>query len=150
MLCKLFLHEKAVDILLTILSLEEKGEKVYPLQVSNLLKSPYSYVSKVLNEFERNCIIESKVEGRIRVIKLTTHGKKIAKCFRELKNLLEKDIIAETRLEILKKIFENGQKNFYSLAPILAELELLMKATRDEAVISEIMEFKKKVEEVIC
>lgn len=150
MLCKLFLHEKAVDILLAILSSEEKGERIYPLQISNLLKSPYSYVSKVLNEFEKNCIIESKLEGRTRVIKLTEHGKRIATALKEVKKLLDRDIVAETRLEILKKIFENGQKNFYSLAPILAELELLMNATRDEYVIEEIKSLKKRLEEVIC
>uniref|UniRef100_A0A7J2TKQ8 ArsR family transcriptional regulator n=1 Tax=Archaeoglobus fulgidus TaxID=2234 RepID=A0A7J2TKQ8_ARCFL len=150
MLCKLFLHERVVEILLTILSFEERGEKVYPLQIANLLKSPYSYVSKVLNEFERNCIIESKLEGRTRIIKLTSHGRKIALSFKEIKKLLERDIVAEMKLEILKKIFENGQKDFYSLAPIIAELELLMNATRDEVVLAEIREFKKKLEEVLC
>ncbi|MEM0350675.1 MAG: ArsR family transcriptional regulator [Archaeoglobaceae archaeon] len=147
---KLFLHERAVAILLAILSYEEKGERIYPLQISNLLKSPYSYVSKVLNEFEKNCIIESKLEGRTRAIKLTKHGKKIATALKEVKKLLDRDIIAETKLEFLKKIFENGQKDFYSLAPILAELELLMNATKDEYVIEEIKNLKRRLEEVIC
>ncbi|MEM4541251.1 MAG: ArsR family transcriptional regulator, partial [Archaeoglobaceae archaeon] len=71
MLSRLFLHEKTVEILLNILEAEEKGEKVYPLQISNSLNSPYSHISRVISEFERNCIIESKLEGRTRVIKLT-------------------------------------------------------------------------------
>ncbi len=150
MLCKLFLHEKAVEILLTILDFEEKGGKIYPLSISNLLNSPYSYVSKVLGEFEKFCLIESKLEGRIRVVKLTEHGKRIAKVLRELKKLLERDIVAEFKLDALKRIFENGQKDFYSLAPILAELEILISTTKDELVLGEAMEMKKKLEEIIC
>lgn len=150
MLCKLFLHEKAVEILLTILSSEEKGEKIYPLNISNLLNSPYSYVSKVLGEFERFCLIESKLEGRMRVVKLTDYGRRIAEVLKELKNLLERDIVAEFRLRTLKKIFENGQKDFYSIAPILAELEILISKTEDEIVLREAGEMKRRLEEIIC
>ncbi|MEM0089190.1 MAG: ArsR family transcriptional regulator [Archaeoglobaceae archaeon] len=150
MLCKLFLHEKAVEILLTILDFEEKGEKIYPLGISNLLNSPYSYVSKVLGEFERFCLIESKLEGRTRVVKLTDYGKRIAMALRDLKKLLERDIVAEFRLDVLKRIFENEQKDFYSLAPILAELEMLISTTKDTIVLEEAKEMKRKVEEIIC
>lgn len=150
MLCKLFLHEKAVEILLTILSFEERGEKIYPLSISNLLNSPYSYVSKVLGEFERFCLIESKLEGRTRVVRLTDYGKRVAKALEDLKKLLDKDIVAEFRLDTLKKIFENGQKDFYSLAPILAELEILISSTKDRAVLEEAIKMKKRLEEMIC
>lgn len=150
MLCKLFLHEKAVEILLTILDFEERGEKIYPLGIANLLNSPYSYVSKVLGEFEKFCLIESKLEGRTRVVRLTDHGNRIAKALRDLKKLLERDIVAEFRLDTLKRIFENGQKDFYSLAPILAELEILISTTKDAIVLGEAREMKKRVEEIIC
>ena len=150
MLFKLFLHEKTVGILLTILDFEERGEKIYPLSISNLLNSPYSYVSKVLGEFERLCLVESKLEGRTRIVRLTDYGKRIATALRDLKKLLERDIVAESRLDFLKRIFENGQKDFYSLAPILAELEILISKTRDEVVLEEAKRMKKMVEEMIC
>lgn len=150
MVCKLFLHEKTVEILLTILQYEEKGEKIYPLQISNLLESPYSYISKVIREFERNFIIESKVEGRTRYIKLTEFGKRIAVMLRELKSELEKDLVALARLEKLKKIFENGQKDFYTLAPIIAELEILASSTKDEIIRKEVISFKQNLEELVC
>ncbi|MCS7118863.1 MAG: ArsR family transcriptional regulator [Archaeoglobaceae archaeon] len=150
MLCNLFLHEKVVEILLAILSSEENGEKIYPLQISNSINSPYSYVSKVLNEFEKNCIIESKFEGRTRVLKLTEYGKKIATILKELKELLERDVISEVKLGTLKRIFENGQKDFYSIAPILAELELLMSETKNESVVKEAIELRRRLEELIC
>lgn len=150
MLCRLFLHEKAVEILLTVLSFEEKGEKIYPLNISTLLNSPYSYVSKVLSEFEKFCLVESRLEGRMRVVKLTDYGRKIAAVLRELKKLLERDIVAEFRLDMLKRIYENGQKDFYSLAPILAELEILISKTNDEIVREEAREMKRKLEEMLC
>ncbi|MEM1578359.1 MAG: winged helix-turn-helix domain-containing protein [Archaeoglobaceae archaeon] len=150
MACKLFLHEKTVEILLTILHSEEKGEKIYPLQISNLLDSPYSYISKVIGEFEKNFIVESKVEGRTRYIRLTDFGKRIAVMLRELKKELGQDLIALARLETLKKIFENGQKDFYTLAPIIAELEILASSTKDEPIRQQAISFKQKLEELLC
>lgn len=151
MLCRLFLHEKTVEILLNILEAEEKGEKVYPLQISNSMNSPYSHISRVISEFERNCIIESKLEGRTRVIKLTECGKRIAYLLRELKNELEKDLVSIMKVKKLEKIYENSRKDFYCLAPIIAELEILISSTKDENAIKEAKMLKERLEsDCIC
>ncbi len=151
MLSRLFLHEKTVEILLNIFEAEEKGEKIYPLQISNSLNSPYSHISRVISEFERNCIIESKLEGRTRVLKLTECGKKIAFLLRELKRELEKDLVSIMKVRKLREIYDNSRKDFYSLAPIIAELEILMSSTKDESALEEARKLKKCLEsECLC
>ncbi len=50
---KMFLHEKTVEIMIKILEAEENGKRVYPLIISKEIGSPYSYISKVLSEFEK-------------------------------------------------------------------------------------------------
>ncbi|MCX8172425.1 MAG: ArsR family transcriptional regulator [Archaeoglobaceae archaeon] len=151
MLCKLFLHEKTVDILLNILEAEERGEKVYPLQISNNLNSPYSHISRVISEFEKNCIIESKLEGRTRVLKLTECGRWIAIKLRELKRGLSRDLVSITKVKKLEKIYENSKKDFYSLAAVIAELEIILSTTKDETVIEEAMKMKRNLErEGLC
>jgi len=151
MLSKLFLHEKTVEILLSILEAEEKGEKVYPLQISNSLNSPYSHISRVISEFEKNCIIESKLEGRTRIIKLTDCGKKIAVLLRELKKELERDFVSIMKVKKLREVFENSKKDFYCLAPVIAELEILMNSTKDESALEMAKELKTCLErECVC
>lgn len=146
MLSKLFLHGKTVEILLNILEAEEKGEKIYPFQISNNLNSPYSHISRVISEFEKNCIIESKLEGRTRVLKLTECGKKIAIMLRELKNELEKDLVSIMKVKKLEEIYENSKKDFYSLAPVIAELEILISSTKDENAIKDAKILKSRLE----
>lgn len=151
MLSRLFLHEKTVEILLNILEAEERGEKVYPLQISNILNSPYSHISRVISEFEKNSIIESKLEGRTRVLRLTECGRKVAIMLRELKNELSKDFVSLMKLKKLEEIYEKSKKDFYSLAPIIAEIEILLSSTKDENAIREAMRLKKLLEsDVVC
>ncbi|MDI9611327.1 MAG: ArsR family transcriptional regulator [Archaeoglobales archaeon] len=146
MLCRLFLHEKTVEILLNILEAEERGEKVYPLQISNILNSPYSHISRVISEFEKNSIIESKLEGRTRILRLTDCGKRVALMLRELKNELSKDFVSIMKLRKLEEIYQNSKKDFYCLAPIIVELEILLSSTKDETAIKEAMKLKKRIE----
>lgn len=151
MLSRLFLHEKTVEILLNILEAEEKGEKVYPLQISNSLNSPYSHISRVISEFERNCIIESKLEGRTRVIRLTECGKRIALLLRELKNELSKDFVSIMKVKRLEEIYKTSKKDFYYIAPIIAELEILISSTKDVNALEEAKKLKKRLEsECLC
>ncbi len=147
-LSKLFLHERTVEVILRILEAEEKNEKIYPLQISNDLGSPYSYVSKVLGDFEKNSLLESEVEGRIRVVRLTEFGRKIARMLRELKNELNKDFNARKKLKILSKLAREGG-DFRTLAPVLAELEALKESTNDSEVIEEVEKTRKIVEAMI-
>ncbi len=143
---KLFLHEKAVNILIKIYEYEKAGKKAYPLSISRDVGSPYSYISKVLGIFERAAIIESKFEGRVKRVKLTEDGKEIAEQFLRIKNLLNRDFLARKKLRIIEAALTNGNDP-NRLLPIKAELENLK--TNDEEVIKRVEELKKKVGEML-
>ncbi len=149
-LTRLFLHERTVEIFLRILKAEEGGEKVYPLQISTDIGSPYSYVSKVLGELEKYSLVESKSEGRMRVLSLTPYGRVVAKMLRDLYNELEKDFNSRMKLDILKKVYSDANGDLRVYLPVMAELEILMKSTEDEFVVEEakklISEVKEKIE----
>ena len=148
---KMFLHEKTVEIMLKILEAEENGKNIYPLVISKEIGSPYSYISKVLSEFERNALIESEVRGRVRVVRFTEEGRRIARMLRDLKKELRKDFVARRKLSILKEIVDNAKNNgnaFRVLAPVIAELEEL-KSSHDAEVVEEVKNLEKKIEEVL-
>ncbi len=146
---KLFLHEKAVDILVKIYEYETSGKEPYPLCISREVRSPYSYISKVLGIFEKAALIESEFEGRIRKIKLTEDGKELAKQFLQIKNLLNRDFLARKRLRVLESVISdlNGKNLIYSLLPVKAELENIK--TDDREVLEKIDFLKRKVEEML-
>ena len=116
--------------MLRILEAEDRGEEVYPLSISKDIGSPYSYVSKVLGEFEREAIIDSEYVGRTRIVKLTESGRELAEKLRELKKILSKDFVSRKKLTLLENfVREYENLNFseieavFAYAPILAELE---------------------------
>ncbi|RLI78612.1 ArsR family transcriptional regulator [Archaeoglobales archaeon] len=142
---KIFLHEKTVEIMLKILEAEKSDKDPYPLGISKEVGSPYSYISKVLSEFEANALIESEFKGRVRVVRFTEDGRKIAEMLRELKKELNKDFVARKKLSILKGIIEKANENedkYKVLAPVIAELDALKNETDDEEVIDNILKLK--------
>ena len=148
---RMFLHEKTVEIMLKILEAEENGKNVYPLIISKEIGSPYSYISKVLSEFEKNALIESEVKGRIRIVRFTEDGRKIAELLRELRNELRKDFVARKKLSILKEIVSNVKNDgnaFRVLAPVIAELEEL-KNSDDMEVVEEAKNLEKKIDRIL-
>ncbi len=146
-LCRLFLHEKTVEIILRILEAEKLGKVVYLTQLSNDVGSPYSYVSRIIKQFEENTLVETKVEGRMRFVKLTEFGKRVAELLYELRRELTKDFRGRYRLRILREVMGNGG-DFRSLAGVIAELEALKKSS-DEYVRREAEEMLKKVVEMV-
>ncbi len=148
MLKKLLVHEKTVEIILKMLEAEENGKKVYPMLIAREVNSPYSYVLKILSEFERFAVIESEFEGRTKVLKFTDDGRKLAKTLKELVNILELDFVSRSKVSKLKKIYESSPKDFRSLAGILAEIERL-KSSKDSEVLREIEELEREIRTVI-
>jgi predicted transcriptional regulator len=149
----MFLHEKTVDIMLKILEAEESEERAYPLAISKEVGSPYSYISKVLSEFEENALIESEFKGRIRVVKFTDEGRKIAEMLRSLKEELGKDFIARKKISTLKDavdIVKGGEVDaFRVLAPVKAELETLKKQVKDNETLKMVEEMEKEVNKIL-
>ena len=137
--------------MIKILEAEENGKSIYPLIISKEIGSPYSYISKVLSEFEKNALIESEVKGRVRVVRFTEDGRKIAEMLRDLKNELRKDFVARRKLSILKDIVNSVNENgnvFRVLAPVIAELEELKKS-KDAEVLEEIKNLEKRIDELL-
>ncbi|MBE8539769.1 ArsR family transcriptional regulator [Geoglobus acetivorans] len=149
---RLFLHEKAVDIIVKIYEAEKNGELAYPLSISREVGSPYSYISKVLGIFEDNALVESEFEGRIRKVKLTDDGKKVAELLIQLKGLLNRDFVARKKLKIIEDVFmsldgHRGEKALRILLPLKAELERV--ESNDREVIERVEELRKRIEEII-
>jgi len=145
----MFLHEKTVEIMLKILEAEENGENAYPLGISKEVGSPYSYISKVLSEFEESALIESEFRGRIRVVKFTEDGRKIAEMLKNLKSELGKDFVSRKKLAILRKVVEDAEASedrFKALAPVRAELDVLKKESKDRETLNMVEELSKKVD----
>ncbi len=148
---KLFLHEKAVDIIVKIYEAEQNGENAYPLSISKEVGSPYSYISKVLGVFEENALIESEFEGRIRKVRLTEDGKKVAELLIELRKVLNRDFVARKKIKMLESVIESIDGNKGNMAlkivlPVKAELERLN--TQDEEVIERAKRLMKAIEEI--
>lgn len=151
---KMFLHEKTVEILVKILEAEENGEEPYPLGISKEIGSPYSYISKVLSEFEANALIESEFKGRIRVVRFTEDGRKIAELLRQLRNELRKDFVSRKKLFTLKSVIDEvngveGDEKLRKLIPVKLELEKIASETEDEDIIREVTSLIKRVEELM-
>lgn len=151
---RMFLHEKTVDIMLKILEAEEKGEEAYPLGISKEVGSPYSYISKVLSEFEENALIESEFKGRVRKVRFTKEGRKIAEIFYTLRKELKKDFVARRKLHILEEVVKsaNGKEReeiFKILAPVKTELNVLKSQTKDEETIELAAVLERKIDEMM-
>ncbi len=149
MLKRIFIHEKTVEIVLKVLEAEEKGKVVYPMVIAKEIDSPYSYVSKILNELEKFAVIESELRGRTRVLRFTEDGRKLAKVLRELVKELEKDFVARKRLSKLREVIDSSENgDFKRLAGVIAELERL-KDSRDREVVEGVKELKKRIEDLL-
>jgi len=153
---RLFLHEKTVKVMLKILEAEETGTIVYPLSLSRDVKSPYSYISKVLFELEKHGLIESEIKGRVRIIRFTETGRKIAKILKDLKNELQKDFISRKKIETLKKFIKDLSSEvktyddaFKAFVPIKAELKIIKESTTDSELIKIAEKLEKEVNEIL-
>lgn len=142
----MFLHEKTVNVLLQILEAERRNAKLYVSQLSNAVNSPYSYVSRLIKQFEENSLVETRLEGRVRVVRLTPFGRKVAELLESLVKELRKDIRALNRLRTLEEIARKGG-DFRALAGVVAELEILRR-TGDEVVRAEASRLLKLLEEM--
>ncbi len=130
-LCKMFLHEKTVEIVIKVLEAEKNNRSVTLSQLAMAVSSPYSYVSKIVKQLEEYSLLETKLEGRVRFIKLTEFGSRIAEMLSQLFTELCKDIKSLNRLRILEKVVDEG-KDFRSVAGALVELESLKSCENEE------------------
>ena len=81
---KLLFREKAVEILLTIYQESLSGKDVYIQYVASKVNSPHSYVWLVVKKFEQAGLVETEVEGRTKIIRLTDKGYRVSQLIEEI------------------------------------------------------------------
>jgi len=81
---KLLFREKAVEILMTIYQENQSGKDVYIQYVASRVNSPHSYVWLVVKKFEQAGLVETEVEGRTKIIRLTNKGQRISQLIEEI------------------------------------------------------------------
>lgn len=84
----IFLKEKPVMALVTI---RMNREDIYGSIISKKIDTTYAHTIKILAEMEDHNLIETRKEGRRKILTLTEKGKECADQFMELMDTLEVD-----------------------------------------------------------
>lgn len=133
---RLFLREKPVLALLAV----GEMESAYAAMIAKRIDSTFPHTSSILSELEAQGLVKSRPEGRIRYLKLTDRGRRIARALQELSDLLQKSDAMMQRLERLQKTASQadgpGPKMVFRLGPMrrdLAKLKGLGDATLRKA-----------------
>lgn len=71
-----FIRKKPALILLELLN-APTGES-YASDIARKINCTYAHIVKLLSRYEKTGIVNRKTEGRIRIIRLTKKGKKVA------------------------------------------------------------------------
>jgi DNA-binding MarR family transcriptional regulator len=127
---RLFLREKPV---LAILAVGEM-EPAYAALIAKRIDSTFPHTSSILSEMEAQGLIRSRPEGRIRYLELTDRGKKVAKAFAELSDLLQKPNAEVQKLERLRQIVASseGPNIVFRLGPLRRDLAKLKRQGDDD------------------
>lgn len=81
---KLLFKEKAVEILMTIYYENLDGKNVYIQYIASRINSPHSYVWLMVKKFEQAGLVETIIEGRTKIIKLTEKGIRVSQRIQEI------------------------------------------------------------------
>ena len=87
MLERIFFNDKPLK---TLISLLYEDEIWYPLRLCKAVDCTYPHMVKILEKFEKYGLIKTKGEGRLKIVKLTGKGKKLAKKLANLVDYMEK------------------------------------------------------------
>lgn len=87
MLERIFFNDKPLK---TLISLLYEDEIWYPLRLCKATDCTYPHMVKILEKFEKYGLIKTKGQGRLKTVKLTGKGKKLAKKLADLVDLMEK------------------------------------------------------------
>lgn len=80
-----FFREKPAMMLL---SLKNSSNEIYASSLAKNVDCTYSHVVKILQEMERYNIVAFEKSGRLKIIRLTDKGLKIASSIEDIRNLL--------------------------------------------------------------
>ncbi len=88
---KLILQDKPADILLTIRGVESP----YLALVSREVRTTFAHTNNVLNEMERLGVVTFNKVGRVKYVKLTAYGEKVAKDLDRFVKTMQKPSISK-------------------------------------------------------
>jgi predicted transcriptional regulator len=84
-----FLNEKPVMALVTI---RRSREDIYCSRISRKIDTTYAHTVKIISRLEEEGLIDSRKEGRRKILELTERGERYAERFEDLVLELEKDL----------------------------------------------------------
>jgi len=105
---KLFLREKPAHILLALAS----HEKPYASTIAKAVDSTYAHITNVLSEMEQQGLITFSHQGRVKYVRLTDLGKKVAGILGELH-----DVLGDVKTPLRDEDVNRLHKKIASLAP---------------------------------
>jgi len=76
----IFIREKPVALLLCLLKIQNN----YPSQLAKDAQCTYSHTVHLLQKFEKQKLVSFEKQGRLKLVRLTKKGEKIAELFKEL------------------------------------------------------------------
>ncbi len=79
-------REKPAMMLVT---LKNSKKELYASSLAKIIDCTYSHVVKILQEMEKNDLIEFNKQGRLKLLNLTKKGEDIAENINEIKNILK-------------------------------------------------------------
>ncbi len=80
-----FFREKPAMMLVTLLN---STQEHYASSLAKVVDCTYSHIVKILNEMQKSGLIMFKKQGRLKVLKLTEKGQKVAQSIDNIRNNL--------------------------------------------------------------
>lgn len=80
-----FFREKPAMMLVTLLN---STNEHYASSLAKVVDCTYSHIVKILNEMQKAGLVQFKKQGRLKVLKLTDKGVKVAQSIDDIRNAL--------------------------------------------------------------
>ncbi len=80
-----FFREKPAMMLVTLLNTSTEH---YASSLAKIVDCTYSHIVKILNEMQKAGLVQFKKQGRLKVLKLTEKGTKVAQSIDDIRSVL--------------------------------------------------------------
>lgn len=97
-----FLKEKPV---LALLSIKNAEDGTYCSEISEEIDSTYAHTVKIISKMKEFDLLETREEGRKKVVTLSTKGKRQAKVFQAVLDLYDSESSAENQKIVDNDVF---------------------------------------------
>jgi len=148
----LFLNRVPPKIITTIYELES----TFPSEIAKKVDSPFAHVISVLQKLEKEGLVKTKMEGRIRVTTLTGRGRQLAELLVELGKVLSDSYETERKIGIIKQELDSMKNDpktnpeilIFKLIPLKFSIDMVKKKLK-KGYMGEIGLLEKEIKELI-